>query len=179
MKKIIIVIMFSLIANVSYAATEKVYLKCKYIVTENRSTGILADGFAVGNFGHIILTEILIGKKNTKITVYRPFPDFHSIDQSFNQKVEASVSKRKAEVNGNSYTGSDIYSGTIDGSKLDMIDRYVFTKSNNDWSLKMRNLYRDGDIDINYIAEGKCIVVDKKYYKNIIKKGPTSSDLEF
>ena len=179
MKKIIIVIMFSLIANVSYAATEKVYLKCKYIVTENRSTGRRADIFEVGNFGHIILTEILIGKKNTKISVYRPFPDFKWIDQSFNKKIEAAVTKRKAEVNGNSYTGSDIYSGTIDGSKVDNIDRFVFTKSNNDWSLKKRELYRDGDIDINYIAEGKCIIVDKKYYKNIIKKGPTSSDLEF
>ena len=172
--------MFSLISNVSYAATEKVYLKCKYIVTENRSTGRLADIFEVGNFGHIILTEILIGKKNTKITVYRPFPDFDSIDQSFNKKIEAAVTKRKAEVNGNSYTALHKMSvNTTDGGKWDTIDRYVFTKSNNDWSLKMRNLYRDGDIDINYIAEGKCIIVDKKYYKNIIKKGPTSSDLEF
>ena len=171
--------MFSLIANVSYAATEKVYLKCKYIVTENRSTGSLADIFEVGNFGHIILTEILIGKKNTKIAVYRPFPDFDSIDQSFNKKIEAAVTKRKAEVNGNSYTGSDIYSGTIDGSKFDIIDRYVFTKTDNNWSLKMRNLFRHTTVDTNYIAEGKCIIVDKKYYKNIIKKGPTSSDLEF
>ena len=179
MKKIIIVIMFSLIANVSYAATEKVYLKCKYIVTENRSTGSLADILEVGNFGHIILTEILIGKKNTKIAVYRPFPDFDSIDQSFNKKIEAAVTKRKAEVNGNSYTALHKASFDIDGGKLDSIDRYVFTKTDNNWSLKMRNLTRTSTIDINFIAEGKCIVVDKKYYKNIIKKGPTSSDLEF
>ena len=172
--------MFSLIANVSYAATEKVYLKCKYIVTENRSTGSLADIFEVGNFGHIILTEILIGKKNTKIAVYRPFPDFDSIDQSFNKKIEAAVTKRKAEVNGNSYTALHKMSvNTTDGGKWDTIDRYVFTKLDNEWSVKRRNLFRNDDIDINYIAEGKCIIVDKKYYKNIIKKGPTSSDLEF
>ena len=179
MKKIIIVIMFSLITNVSYAATEKVYLKCKYIVTENRSTGILADGFAVGNFGHIILTEILIGKKNTKISVHRAFPDFDDKELSFNKKIDAAVTKRKAEVNGNSYTASKKDSYNLPEGKTDIIGRFTFTKSNNKWSLKMRNLYRSGDININYIAEGKCIVVDKKYYKNIIKKGPTSSDLEF
>jgi len=179
MKKIIIVIMFSLITNISYAASEKVYLKCKYIVTENRSTGSLSDISEVGKFGHIVLTEILIGKKNTKISVYKPFPDFDDKEQSFNKKIGSIITKTKAEVNGNSYTVSRKNSRKIDGSKIDTIFRYVFTKSNNDWSLKKRELYRDGDIDINYIAEGKCIVVDKKYYKNIIKKGPTSSDLEF
>ena len=60
-----------------------------------------------------------------------------------------------------------------------MVKAQVFTKTDNNWSLKMRNLTRTSTIDINFIAEGKCIVVDKKYYKNIIKKGPTSSDLEF
>jgi len=83
MKKIIIVIILSLITNISYAATEKVYLKCKYIVTENRSTGSLSDISEVGKLGNIILTEILIGKKNTKISVYRAFPDFDDKELKF------------------------------------------------------------------------------------------------
>ena len=107
MKKIIIIIILSFITNISHAATEKVYLKCKEIVTENRSTGSLSDFTAVGKFGNIVLTEILIGEKNTKISVYRPWPEFDDKEKSFNKKIEPSITKRKAEVNGNSYTASE------------------------------------------------------------------------
>ena len=69
MKRIIFVIFLCLITNASYAATEKVYLKCKKVVTQNKSTGSLADIFEVGNFGQIVLSEILISSKSSKITV--------------------------------------------------------------------------------------------------------------
>ena len=43
MKKILVVIICILITNVSYAASEKVYLKCKKIVTENKTKGYLKE----------------------------------------------------------------------------------------------------------------------------------------
>ena len=38
---------------------------------------------------------------------------------------------------------------------------------------------KTGDVDINYFFEGECLVVDKKYYKNILKNGPTQTDYSF
>ena len=182
MKKIIFVIYLCLITNASYAATEKVYLKCKKIVTQNKSTGNLADIFEVGNFGQIVLSEILISSKSSKITVYEPFPDFESYKDSFNKKIEGpAVTKQKAKIKDNSYSGADTFNQTSNGKKLQIINRYTFTIDNNNWSLKNRHLLLDEaqGININYIAEGKCVLVDKKYYKNFIKKGPSEADYNF
>ena len=179
MKKIIIVIILSLITNISYAATEKVYLKCEKIVTINKST-TLVDRYAEGNFSQIALAEILISKKNTKISVYEPFPGFEKYKESFNIKLDVVVPKRKAKITDNSYTVEDGFSGTDDGKKLDIINRYIFTKNDNNWLLKGRVLLRaEGGVDISYITEGKCILVNKKYYKNLLKNGPTQEDYNF
>ena len=182
MKRIIFVIFLCLITNASYAVTEKVYLKCKKVVTQNKSTGILADIFEVGNFGQIVLSEILISSKSSKITVYEPFPDFDSYKDSFNKKIEGpAVTKQKAKIKDNSYSGADTFNQTSNGKKLQIITRYTFTIDNNNWSLKNRHLLLDEaqGININYIAEGKCVLVDKKYYKNFIKKGPSEADYNF
>ena len=182
MKKIFVIIVFCLITNNSFAATEKVYLKCKKVVTQNKSTGELADIFAVGNFGQISVTELLIGSKSSKITIYEPFPDFNSYKDSFNKKIEGpAVTKQKAEVENNSYSGADKFNQTQNGKKLQIINRYTLTNNNNNWSLKNRHLLLDESqgININYIAEGNCVSIDKKYYKNFIKNGPTEADYNF
>ena len=183
MKKIILIFFICLISTFSYAASEKVYLKCKKIVTENRSTGKFEDWMAKGKFGQIILTEIIIGNKSSKITISEPFPDFNFREESVGKKVTQVVTKRKAQVDGNSYTGEDMLDDkTKDGSTLSAINRYTFNKNGNTWSVKTRNLFRakgpKDDINMNYTAEGNCEVIDKKNYKNIIKNGPTRDDLE-
>ena len=60
-----------------------------------------------------------------------------------------------------------------------MIDRLTLINKDNNWSAKYRVLTRTGDIDVNFTSEGKCVLVDKKYYKNIIKNGPTKEDYNF
>ena len=182
MKKFCIVIVLSLITNISYAATEKVYLKCEKIITENKST-TLVDVFAEGKFVQIVLTEIIIGNKSSKITVYEPFPDLDDYKESFNKKFldMPAVAKQKAKVTDNSYSVVDKFSGkSPEGNKMNIIMRYTFTKDGDVWSLKNKNLLREeGGVDINYISAGKCVVVDKKYYKNILKKGPSEADYSF
>ena len=180
MKKILVVIICILITNVSYAASEKVYLKCKKIVTENKTTGLLKDMTAEGNFAQIVLTEIIIAKKSSKITIYEPFPDFDSYKDSFNIKItDAAIPKRKALVFENTYTSADKFSGKEGGEKIDILNIYKFTKDNDSWILNGQNLMKTGDVDINYFFEGECLVVDKKYYKNILKNGPTQTDYSF
>ena len=178
MKKILIVIICILITNVSYAASEKVYLKCKKIVTENKSTGLLKDMTPEGNFAQIVLTEIIIAKKSSKITIYEPFPDFDSYKESFNIKItDPVIPKRKALVFENTYTGANKFSGKEGGEKIDTLDVYKFTKDNDTWILNSQNLMQsEGGIDINYFSEGECLVIDKKYYKNILKNGSTQTD---
>lgn len=180
MKKILVVIICILITNVSYAASEKVYLKCKKIVTENKTKGYLKDMTAEGNFAQIVLTEIIIAKKSSKITIYEPFPDFDSYKDSFNIKItDAAIPKRKALVFENTYTSADKFSGKEGGEKIDILNIYKFTKDNDSWILNGQNLMKTGDVDINYFFEGECLVVDKKYYKNILKNGPTQTDYSF
>ena len=181
MKKILVVIICILITNVSYAASEKVYLKCKKIVTENKSTGLLKDMTREGNFAQIVLTEIIIAKKSSKITIYEPFPDFDSYKESFNIKItDPAIPKRKALVFENTYTSADKFSGKEGGEKIDILNTYKFTKDNDSWILNSHNLMKtDGGIDINYLSEGECLVIDKKYYKNILKNGPTQTDYNF
>ena len=180
MKKILVVIICILITNVSYAASEKVYLKCKKIVTENKTKGYLKDMTAEGNFAQIVLTEIIIAKKSSKITIYEPFPDFDSYKESFNIKItDAAIPKRKALVFENTYTSADKFSGKEGGEKIDILNIYKFTKDNDSWILNGQNLMKTGDVDINYFFEGECLVVDKKYYKNILKNGPTQTDYSF
>jgi len=182
MKKIIIIILFSLITNISYAASEKIYLKCEKVITKNKSTGLTKDNMNEGTFVQIALSEIIIGSKSTKITVYQPFPDRQDYEASFNKKIEApAITKRKASIKDNSYTVKEGFSGKNEGSQLDIIDRYTFINKNNNWSVQYRHLLRDekSGLDHNYIAEGKCVFVDKKYYKNLIKKGPSKADYNF
>ncbi len=181
MKKILVVIICILITNVSYAASEKVYLKCKKIVTENKTKGYLKDMTAEGNFAQIVLTEIIIAKKSSKITIYEPFPDFDSYKESFNIKItDAAIPKQKALVFENTYTSADKFSGKEGGEKIDILNTYKFTKDNDSWILNSQNLMQaEGGIDINYFSEGECLVVDKKYYKNILKNGPTQTDYNF
>ena len=181
MKKILIVIICILITNVSYAASEKVYLKCKKIVTENKSTGLLKDMTREGNFAQIVLTEIIIAKKSSKITIYEPFPDFDSYKESFNIKItDPAIPKRKALVFENTYTSADKVSGKDGGVKIDILNTYKFTKDNDSWILNSQNLMQTEDgVDINYLSEGECLVIDKKYYKNILKNGPTQTDYNF
>ena len=50
-----------------YAASEKVYLKCKKIVTENKTKGYLKDMTVEGNFVQIVLIEIIIAKNLQKL----------------------------------------------------------------------------------------------------------------
>ena len=85
MKKIIIIILFFLIINNSYAASEKIYLKCEKVITKNKSTGLTKDNMNEGTFVQIALSEIIIGSKSTKITVYQPFPDRQDYEASFNK----------------------------------------------------------------------------------------------
>ena len=181
MKKILIVIICILITNVSYATSEKVYLKCKKIVTENKSTGLLKEMTREGNFAQIVLTEIIIAKKSSKITIYEPFPDFDSYKESFNIKItDPVIPKRKALVFENTYTGANKFSGKEGGEKIDALEIYKFTKDNDDWILNSQNLMQtEGGIDINYFSEGECLVIDKKYYKNILKNGSTQTDYNF
>ena len=180
MKKILVVIICILITNVSYAASEKVYLKCKKIVTENKTKGYLKDMTAEGNFAQIVLSEIIIAKKSSKITIYEPFPDFDSYKDSFNIKItDAAIPKRKALVFENTYTSADKFSGKEGGEKIDILNIYKFTKDNDSWILNGQNLMKMDDVDINYFFEGECLVVDKKYYKNILKNGPTQTDYNF
>ena len=182
MKKILVVIICILITNVSYAASEKVYLKCKKIVTENKTTGLLKDMTAEGNFAQIVLSEIIIAKKSSKITIYEPFPDFDSYKDSFNIKItDAAIPKRKALVFENTYTSAEkISTKTTKGDKFNILSTYKFTKNNDSWILNGQNLMQqEGGIDINYFFEGECLVIDKKYYKNILKNGPTQTDYNF
>ena len=174
MKNIIIILLLSLISNISYAASEKIYLKCEKIITKNKTTGIVKDNMSEGTFVQIALSEIIIGSKSTKITVYQPFPDRQEYESSFNKKIREVITKRKATIKDNSYTVKEGFSGKDEGSQLDMIERFTFINKNNNWSIQYRHLIRDekSGLDNNYIAEGKCVFVDKKYYKNLIKKGP-------
>jgi len=182
MKKIIIIILLSLTSNISYAASEKIYLKCEKTVTKNKTSDITQDYTSEGTFVQISLSEIIIGSKSTKITVYQPFPDLKDYEASFNKKIESpTITKRKASIKDNSYTVEDGFSGKDQGSQVDIIDRYTFINKDNNWSVKYRHLMRDekSGLDRNYIAEGKCVFVDKKYYKNVIKKGPSQADYNF
>ena len=186
MKKIIFIIHLCLITNVSFATSEttSVYLKCKKIVTQNKSTEKFGNLFAVGNFGQIVLTKIRSGKNksNTKMTVYEPFPDFENYKDSFNQKIEDPIiRKQKIKVKNNSYSGVDKFSPKTANGKKSRINRYTFTDDNNNWSLKNNYLFIDeaNGININYVAEGKCVLVKEAYYLNIIKKGPSQSDYNF
>ena len=101
MKKIFLVIFFTLFFSVSHAASEKIYLKCKKFVTENSSEGFFEKEMAEGKFGQIIITEIIINKKTVKMTVYEPFPDFGSRNDSVGKKITAPVvTKRKGMIGG-------------------------------------------------------------------------------
>jgi len=186
MKKILTLIIFTLITNVSYAASEKVYLKCKKIVSENKSTGIFKDKIKEGTFAQIVLTEIIIAKKSSKITVYEPFPDFDNYKDSFNNKItHPIIPKQKALVNyktpvNKSYSGYVKFSGKEEGKKVDILSMYIFIKDADSWSFLGEDLMKEEDgMDIDYSSEGKCLITDKKYYKNILKNGPTQTDYNF
>ena len=186
MKKIFTLIIFTLISNVSYAASEKVYLKCKKIVSENKSTGIFKDKITKGAFAQIVLTEIIIAKKSSKITVYEPFPDFDDYKDSFNNKItHPIIPKQKALVSYKTpsnvnYTGYFKFNGKEEGKKLDVLSMYIFRIDGDNWSFLGEDLMKEeGGMDINYSSEGKCLITDKKYYKNILKNGPTQTDYNF
>lgn len=186
MKKIIFILHLCLITNVAFAVSEttSVHLKCKKIVTQNKSTGKFGNLFAVGNFGQIVLTNIRSGKNksNTKITVYEPFPDFENYKDSFNHAIEDPIiRKQKIKVKNNIYSGVDKFSLKTENGKKSKINRYTFIDNNNNWSLKNNYLFidEDNDININYVAEGKCVLVKNAYYLKIIKKGPSESDYNF
>ena len=182
MKKILIVITLSLITNISYAASVKTYLKCQYLVTQNKSTGDLSGLAREGQFVQISLAEIISSSKSTKIKVNMPYPDFLQWKDSLNKKIENPVvPMKKAKVKDNSYTVEETFSGKNQGSQVDIIDRFTFINKDNTWTSKYRSLLRDdkNKIDINYIAEGECVLVDKKYIKRIIKNGPKKDDYDF
>jgi hypothetical protein len=76
--------------------------------------------------------------------------------------------------------GANKFSGKEGGEKIDALDTYKFTKDNDSWILNSQNLMQsEGGIDINYFSEGECLVIDKKYYKNTLKNGPTQTDYNF
>jgi len=182
MKKILIVIILSLITNISYAASVKTYLKCQYFVTQNKSTGFFENYTTVGLFAQISFAEIISSSKSTKIKVYVPDIGFTAWKDNLNKKIKYPViPMKKAKVKDNIYTVEEAFSGTEQGSKLDIIDRFTFINKDNVWSSKYRSMARSSkeDLDKNYIAEGECVLVDKKYIKNIIKNGPTIKDYDF
>ena len=183
MKKILIVIILSLITNISYAASVKTYLKCQYFVTQNKSTDDFHEGYTTeGQFVQISLAEIISSSKSTKIRVHMSYKNFLEWKDSLNKKIDSPiVPMKKAKVKDNIYTVEETFSGVIEGSKLDVIDRFTFINKDNVWSSKYRSLYRDSvlKLDVNFIAEGECVLVDKKYIKNIIKNGPTKKDYDF
>lgn len=182
MKKILILIILSLITNTSYAASVKTYLKCQYFVTKNKSTGFYEGLTMEGLFATISLAEIISSSKSTKIKVYTPAIGFVAWKDSLNKKIKYPViPMKKAKVEDNTYIVEETASGTEQGSKLDFIDRFTFINKDNVWSSKYRSLMRsskDG-IDKNFISEGECVLVDKKYIKRIIKNGPTKDDYDF
>ena len=67
-----------------------------------------------------------------------------------------------------------------DGHSMDGIDRYSFTKTNNEWSVKIKKLFKvdfpDQKIHLEWLAEGKCKSIDKKTFKTKIKKGINEQD---
>ena len=103
-----------------------------------------------------------------------------SIEDEYNKKIKfPTIEKQKAKIKDNSYMGEEVFSGKPDGKQTDMIERLTLINKDNNWSAKYRSLTRTGDIDVNFTSEGKCVLVDKKYYKNIIKNGPTKEDYNF
>ena len=111
-----------------------------------------------------------------------PFPDFDKYKDSFNKKIKDPViPKQKTNTKDGALTVEEAYSGVEDGSKVKIIDRFTFKNNDNKWSVKYRHLLRDekAGVDINYIAEGQCVSIEKQLYKNIIKKGPTQKDYNF
>ena len=183
MKKILFIIIITLFTNFSYAASVKTYLKCEYFVTKNKSKGDFFSALtAEGQFVQISLAEIISSSKSTKIKVYMPQPDFLQWKDSLNKKIKSPViPMKKAEVKDNNYTVEEKFSGKVKGSQIDIIDRFTFINKDNTWTSKYRVLMRDAKnkIDMNYIAEGECVLVEKKYIKNITKNGPTKKDYDF
>ena len=180
MKFFLIIIFSFFVTNISYGATEKLYLKCKPIVTKNKSTGPLKNIVKEGQVVQIILSELILSKKSAKITSYMPALFNTSIEDEYNKKIKfPTIEKQKAKIKDNSYMGEEVFSGKPDGKQTDMIERLTLINKDNNWSAKYRSLTRTGDIDVNFTSEGKCVLVDKKYYKNIIKNGPTKEDYNF
>ena len=78
--------------------------------------------------------------------------------------------KQKTNAKDGALTVEEAYSGVEDGSKVKMVDRFTFKNNDNKWSVKYRHLLRDEKtgVDLNYIAEGQCVSIEKQLYKNII-----------
>ena len=83
--------------------------------------------------------------------------------------------KKKAIVDGNTYTYEYIDSAKFaDGHSIDGIDRYSFTKTNNEWSVKIKKLFKvnfpDQKMHLEWLAEGKCNQLIRKLLKLKSKK---------
>ena len=184
MKKILgITILLIFWNNLSHATTENIYLKCKEIVTKNQipKTDSLYYGYKEGTILTLSFASIHIKDSSAKIAVYRPIEDGEGRHEGFNKKIpglnDSGVPKKiKAIVKDNSYT----YEFLQDEDVFKNIIRYEYTRNKNEWSLKLKNLlkYTGGDdsIHLEWLAKGECTLLDKKIFKEKIKKGINDQD---
>jgi len=186
MKRILIVILFSLVSSFSHAASENVYLMCQEIVTENQMPEWMSTkkDYEKGTYLTTSLAAIYIKKKSTKIEVFRPVEDGMWKDEGLNKKIFARTAsgerkKLKAIIKDNTYT----YKIVEVSGPFETIDRYKFIRDNANWSVKIKVLFKvtskDNPTHIEWLAEGKCKIIDKKIFNIKRKKGINSQDFEF
>ena len=168
--------------NLSHATTENIYLKCKEIVTKNQipQTDLLYDIYKEGTILTLSFASIHIKNSSAKIAVYRPVEEGESMNEGFNKKIPglnaSGVPKKiKAIVKDNSYSyeflQDDVFKNVI---------RYEYVRNKNEWSLKLKNLFKytggDDSIHLEWLAKGECTLLDKKIFKEKIKKGINDQD---
>lgn len=187
MRKLLLIIFISLISSNSFAAAEKVYLKCLETVSENQipATEPLHGDYEAGTFLRASFAELDIKKTTAKIMVYLHVEDGAYRSEGYNKKLEALTktgkgSKKKVIVDGNTYTYKLIDSATFSNGSMEGINRYSFTKTNSEWSVKIKKLFKvdfpDQKMHLEWLAEGKCKSIDKKTFKTKIKKGINEQD---
>ena len=191
MKKILSILIFILVTNVAYAASEKIYLKCNEFVTENQVTAESGeDNYALnkgmyskGTFLTISFAELVIKESGTKIMVYRSPFDGEGRVENYNKIIPSLTmegkhgKKIKAIVKNNTYTYEN--SGTFD--PFEWNDIYKYIKIDNIWTVEIKKLFKVTNNNVieahmEWLAEGKCVLLDKKTFKIKIKKGINEED---
>ena len=191
MRKLLLIIFLSLISSNSFAAAEKVYLKCKEIVSENQVTqesGLTfynynQDMYSKGTFLTMSFAELNIKESGTKIMVYRPFQDGEARAEGYDQKIPSLTmegkhgKKIKAIVKNNTYT----YKNLGNFAPFEWIDRYKYIMTDNAWTVEIKKLFKVTNNNVieshmEWLAKGKCVLLDKKTFKTKIKKGINEQD---